>query len=45
MASDYYCLPSLLELALQALCRPALLPPTPDLLPLPTHLKVPQLLI
>jgi len=39
MASDYYCLPSLLELALQALCRPALLPPTQDLLPLPTHLK------
>ena len=40
MGSDYYRLPSLLEVCLQALARPGLLPPTTDLLPLPAHLKV-----
>lgn len=39
MASDYYCLPSLLDLALHSLCHPGHIPPTKELLPLPPHLK------
>ena len=40
MSSDFYCLPSLLDLSLHSLCRPGSLPSIQDLLLLPPHIKV-----
>jgi len=37
--ASYYCLPSLVDLALHSLCKPNHVPPTSDLAPLPPHLK------